>query len=218
MVSVAAALKTQLEAIGVFPAPKILTAFESLLEELYRWNASINLTAVRSSLEAVEKHIIDSLTLLPFLVNAENLLDAGSGAGFPGIPIKLCRPDLTVFSVEASRKKVYFQREMVRRLKLQNFFPLPVRLESIRSEFPDLPPLDVIVSRALGPGLDLARSTAGLLGESGRLILMKGSGGEREVFDWPVEETGLSLLGIHELKLPESGATRKIVVFGRNCR
>ncbi len=207
-------LKNQLSAIGVELKDGVADALEILLAELYHWNSSINLTAIRSLEEALEKHIIDSLTLLPFLPPQPlTLLDAGSGAGFPGLPIKICRPDIRVFSVEASKKKVYFQREIVRRLKLQDFFPLPVRLEHLRSACPDLPLMDVVVSRALGSVIDLIRLTSVVLKSGGCLMMMKGAGGDREAMDWQQQDSGFSLEDIHELQLPGSGAVRKILVF-----
>ncbi|NLC71642.1 MAG: 16S rRNA (guanine(527)-N(7))-methyltransferase RsmG [Desulfuromonadaceae bacterium] len=206
-------LKIQLPSIGIEPTDNILEPLAILLEELYRWNSAINLTAINSPQEAVEKHIIDSLTLLPFLPREIKLLDAGSGAGFPGLPLKICRPDITVFSVEASKKKVYFQREVIRRLKLQNFLPLPVRLENLRSSHPELPLVDVVVSRALGSTTDLAQTTSGYLKGGGYLIVMKGAAGNREAMDWQEKDSGLFLEDIHELNLPVSGAARKILVF-----
>lgn len=206
-------LRKQLQAIAVEPREELIASLEIFIKELFHWNSTINLTAIRSIPEAIEKHIIDSLTLLPFLPHGTKLLDAGSGAGFPGIPLKIWRPDLTVFSVEASGKKVYFQREVVRKLKIHDFYPLPFRLENLDSAYPDMPLVDAVVSRALGRAQDLARLAAKYLRVGGTLLLMKGAEGEQEVASWQERGTGFYLENIHQLTLPDSGTPRKILIF-----
>ena len=82
----------------------------ALLEQLLHWNRTYNLTAITDPLEAIEKHLVDSLTLLPHLGQAETLIDIGSGAGFPALPLKIVRPDLKVISVDSVAKKINFQK------------------------------------------------------------------------------------------------------------
>jgi 16S rRNA (guanine527-N7)-methyltransferase len=186
-----------------------------LLDELLFWNKKVNLTAITEPEEVIEKHIIDSLTLCPFINKCGTLLDIGSGAGFPALPLKISYPDMRVLSVEASRKKVYFQRNTVRKLGLKGIQILHCRAENLKKEVPDLPDFDVIVSRAVGPARDFLKLTVPYLAESGRVIAMKGPGGEGEVDD-PRDIEGFLLKKVHSLNLPISGALRKLLVFERN--
>ena len=86
---------------------------ERLVDEMLRWNRSRNLTAITDRDEVLEKHLVDSLTLLPFARQAKRLLDIGSGAGFPALPLKIVCPELAVVSVDAVGKKIDFQRHVV---------------------------------------------------------------------------------------------------------
>jgi 16S rRNA (guanine527-N7)-methyltransferase len=115
---------------------------------LLTWNDKVNLTAIRDPLEILYRHHCESMfgaALLP--VENCRLADVGSGGGFPGIPIKIFRPDLTVFLIESSAKKATFLAEVVRELELTGVRVLVSRYEELGEE---LAPLDVVCSRALG--------------------------------------------------------------------
>jgi len=92
---------------------------------IYKWNQVHNLTAVRDPLEMVTLHILDSLSLLPFLngpfVDGKRLLDVGAGAGLPSIPLAICLPELQVTAIDAVQKKVSFMRQAKAQLGLNNF-------------------------------------------------------------------------------------------------
>ena len=118
------------------------------LEELLRWNTSINLTAIVDPKEIIEKHFLDSLTLLPYLPKAGRVLDVGSGAGFPGLVLKMARPDLEVVLVEAREKKVHFLRHMIRGLKIQEGIQTVARHLDPENFQRDLGPFQLIVTRA----------------------------------------------------------------------
>lgn len=115
---------------------------------LLKWNEQVNLTAIRDPLEILYRHFCESMygaTLLP--VENCRLADVGSGGGFPGIPLKIIRPDLQVFLVESNIKKATFLAEVIRELELRETRVLVSRFEELGEE---LAPLDVICSRALG--------------------------------------------------------------------
>jgi 16S rRNA (guanine527-N7)-methyltransferase len=125
------------------------------LQELLEWNRTFPLTAVTDPAEIVIKHFVDSLSPLPYLGTSTNLLDIGSGAGFPGIPLKIAVSDLRLSLVDANRKKVSFLRQVVRTLKLQD---VAVRQGRIEDMLPPEEPFTTIISRAfwrLEPLLDL---------------------------------------------------------------
>jgi 16S rRNA (guanine527-N7)-methyltransferase len=119
---------------------------------LWAWNEKVNLTAIRDPLEMLYRHFCESMfgaSLLP--VENCRLADVGSGGGFPGLPLKIIRPDLTVFLVESNVKKATFLAEAVRELGLTDARVLVSRFEELGEE---VAPLDVVCSRALG---DFAR-------------------------------------------------------------
>ena len=122
---------------------------------LWTWNDKINLTAIRDPLEILYRHFCESMfgaSLLP--VENCRLADVGSGGGFPGIPLKIIRPDLHVFLIESNVKKATFMAEVIRELGLSNTRVLVSRYEELGEE---IAPLDVVCSRALG---DFARFLA----------------------------------------------------------
>jgi len=122
---------------------------------LWTWNDKINLTAIRDPLEILYRHFCESMfgaSLLP--VENCRLADVGSGGGFPGIPLKILRPDLHVFLIESNVKKATFLAEVIRELGLSNTRVLVSRYEELGEE---IAPLDVVCSRALG---DFARFLA----------------------------------------------------------
>ena len=115
---------------------------------LWTWNDKVNLTAIRDPLEILYRHFCESMfgsTLLP--VENCRLADVGSGGGFPGLPLKIIRPDLQIFLVESNAKKATFLAEVVRELGLRDARVLVSRFEELGEE---LAPLDVVCSRALG--------------------------------------------------------------------
>lgn len=188
-----------------------LDAFDSLVDELLRWNKRINLTAITGMREIIGRHLLDSLTVHPLLRGDELLLDMGSGAGFPGIPLKLLFPGITLYSVDAVAKKIAFQSHLVRSLGLREVYPLHLRLEEGKRDA-QLPACSVVIARALAESTTLARLALPCLQPGGRLILMKGDAGGEELQQ---AEADLALLGFQplrrlELRLPVTGDRRII--------
>ncbi len=179
-------------------------------DELERWNRRINLVARRTGRqEMLEKHFLDSLTLLPLLDRrGAGLLDVGSGAGFPGLVLAAAAPDLQVTLVEPRQKRVVFLRHVVRTLELAN-----VRIVDRRLEEADLLQeggFSHVTGRAVAePGLFLAM-VAPLLTARTRVILMLGGGGRDRLPERGIP--GFRLLEEQGLVLPFSGAARHLVV------
>ncbi len=153
-----------------------LTAF---LDELLRWNQRINLTAIRDRQEALEKHLIDSLLLLPEL-KPGSLLDMGSGAGLPGIPLAMVLPELLVTSVDSVGKKINFQKHIKRKFKLNNFRPLHGRLEELSRLIPAGERFDQVVARAFSSFAQITTLAKPWLAEAGQILIMKGPEGAAE--------------------------------------
>jgi 16S rRNA (guanine527-N7)-methyltransferase len=147
-----------------------LEQFKQYACELLRWNAKINLTRIIDPVDIAVKHIVDSLQAAPLLNAPAKLLDIGSGAGFPGIPLKILNPDLQVTLIEATQKKVNFLKHLIRTLQLDNIAVWHVRAESLHRQPAVRHSFDVIVSRALSALQPFIQTALPLLARGGRLI------------------------------------------------
>lgn len=188
------------------------------LEELLRWNRRVNLTAVTDWRAAIEKHLIDSLHLLPLLGDAHRLLDMGSGAGLPGIPLQIARPDLEVVSVDSVGKKINFQRHIKRLLELKNFFPVQGRLEHLTDCLSSAHRFDLITARAFSSLENIVRLSTFWLSPEGKILVMKGPEGEKEVEEarGELEGAGVVVADVHRYRLPVSDAERQVIVIVNN--
>jgi len=186
---------------------------ERMVDELLRWNPRRNLTAITGRDEVLEKHLVDSLTLLPFARQSTRLLDIGSGAGFPALPLKVVCPELEVVSVDAVGKKIDFQRHVVRTLGLQGFTALHARVETLTDYHVGF---DLVTARALCSLAELIALAEPFLASSGRLVAMKGPEGSREFSEQqePLRQAGWSAV-LHRLHLPLSGAERCLIELTR---
>jgi len=179
--------------LGVSLTEKHLNDFELYLKELNRWRKKINLVSRKDDREIVLKDFLDSLTLVKYISGMAFLLDLGSGAGFPGYPLKIVLPDLKVFFLEATRKKVFFLKEVQRALGMGG---VEVRWTAAKKGIEDLSSrFDFVVSRAFGSIQELAFSGHRFLCKGGMLVAMKGKKGREEL------KEGLSSLIEMKLKL-----------------
>lgn len=143
-----------------------------------KWNKAYNLTAVREPLEMVSLHIMDSLAILPYL-QALRVADIGTGAGLPGIPLAICRPDCHFTLVDSNSKKTRFVQQAVLELKLKNVDVAHSRAELLH---PDAL-FSTVICRAFANMADIRRLTSHLLAEDGLLLAMKGQQPEQELID-----------------------------------
>jgi 16S rRNA (guanine527-N7)-methyltransferase len=165
------------EAMGIEVASVKLDQFAVYAAELMHWNRTVNLTTINDPKEVVAKHFLDSLAPATFLSPHASLLDIGSGGGFPGIPLKIVFPNLSVCLIESSRKKVSFLKHVIRTLRLQNIDAVNRRAEDFS---PDAP-FGVVISRAVS-GLDrLIEIGRPLLADDGMIIAFKGKNVKTEV-------------------------------------
>jgi 16S rRNA (guanine527-N7)-methyltransferase len=149
-------------ALGEFKIPVFdnqVFQIQQYIKILLTWNEKVNLTAIRDPLEILYRHFCESMYAAEAIpLKNGRLADVGSGAGFPGLPLKIMRPDLQVFLIESNIKKVTFLAEVIRELGLTSAQVLARRYEELGEE---VAPLDYVCSRALGEYpvfLDWARS------------------------------------------------------------
>jgi 16S rRNA (guanine527-N7)-methyltransferase len=200
-------------ALGLALSAATLEQFALYLTELKRWNARVNLTALTEPRDIVVKHFLDSLAVLPYLKGAASLADLGSGAGFPGLALKLARPDLTLTLVEAREKKAAFLEYMVACLKLPGVEVVQVHLTPLLARRWG-PRFAAVTSRAtfsLEWFLELA---APLLLPEGWVLALKGP--HLPEAEWTAaanrgDSLGLSPLEALEYSLPLSGEPRLLV-------
>lgn len=205
-------LKAGGKELGVVIGDKELFSFLLYLKELKEWNKKINLTAITGDKDIVIRHFFDSLILVPFLSSKETLLDIGSGAGFPGIPLKIVIPDLKVTLMDSVNKKVVFMKHIIRTIGLKNIEAVQGRAEDKETIRKFATCFDVVTSRAftgLGSFLDMATPYAK---KGGILLAVKGP-------KWMEELKGLKGLKgikttqIKETSLPFSDITTTVLIF-----
>jgi 16S rRNA (guanine527-N7)-methyltransferase len=149
--------------------------FETYKQELLKWNENINLTAIRTPEEIEQKHFFDSLTLLPFIPeNTKTLVDVGSGAGFPGLPIAIVRPDIHVTLIESIGKKTMFLEHIVKILELKNVEVIYARAEEVATHPDYAESFDVGVARAVAKLDKLSGFVLPLLRQNGIFLAQKG--------------------------------------------
>jgi 16S rRNA (guanine527-N7)-methyltransferase len=158
--------------------------FELFMENLLCWNERINLTAITDENEILTKHFADSLTLLPWLTQTgARLLDVGAGAGFPGIPIKIIRPDIRMTLLDATNKRVNFLNDTVSLLGLDGVECLHARAEELSRDKTYRASYDVCAARAVARLDKLAKYCLPFVKPSGLFLAMKGPDVSAELND-----------------------------------
>ncbi len=185
------------------------------LDELLRWNQSINLTAITNREDALVKHLVDALTLLPYLRGDETLLDMGSGGGLPGLPLKIVMAGLNLTSIDAVAKKISFQKHVIRTFALSGAVALHGRLEELGQELDLAGHFELVVARAFASLPDCVRLARPFLQPGGRLIVMKGPEGEKEVLaaEKIFTDAGFSLQRIDHFNLPGDNGARTLIIL-----
>ncbi len=207
-------LQAGCRALGVEVAEDVPPRLFRLMGELLKWNAKVNLTAITAPDEVLEKHFLDSLAVLPEVKGAASLMDLGAGAGFPGLPLKLALPALSVTLVDAVAKKVGFIKAASAALGLKEVRGVHARAEG-KPEGENLPRAEVLIARAfmdLPDWLDLAPA---YVQPGGRVVAMLGKAQPESELRARAEERGLGLVAFRDYRLPFSGAERQVAVFNK---
>jgi 16S rRNA (guanine527-N7)-methyltransferase len=202
-----ARLAEGLSALGLALAPGQVEALLRLVDELADWNARFNLTAIKEPAAVVDKHLLDSLAVLPHLRGLA-IADVGTGAGFPGLPLAVADPDRRFTLVESTGKKARFVRHAATLLDLPNVEVVEARAESYKPARP----FDAVIARALGSLAEFVRVAGHLTGRGGRLLAMKGKVPEKELKALPA---GWKALAVHPLRVPGLDAERCLVELGK---
>lgn len=191
------------------------TQFALHAKELLEWNRFANLTAITDLKEIAEKHFLDTLPLVPLIPPGSQVLDIGSGGGFPGVPLKVMRPDLHVDLIEASRKKAHFLRHLIRTLALQDIEARHIRAEELAKKTQARSRrYGVIVSKAVSKLHRFLDQALPLLCRPGMVIAMKGISveDELELARSRIKSEALSQEK-KEYRLPFLGITRHLIIL-----
>ena len=150
-----------------------LLSFTRLIE---KWNKAYNLTAIRNREQMVRLHLLDSLAILPY-IKGDRIIDIGTGAGLPGIPLAICLPETEFTLLDSNAKKIRFVQQAILELKLKNVAVCHQRVEQFRPE----KKFDAVLTRAFASLTEIVELTAHLLNKEGYLLAMKGQRPDAEL-------------------------------------
>lgn len=163
---------------GLQPEKYPVTVFAAYLELLTQWNKAYNLTAIRDHKKMITHHILDSLSVLPYL-HGNRCLDVGTGAGLPGLILALTAPEKQWFLLDSNQKKVRFVNQAILELDIQNIETVCSRVEEYK---PDKP-FSTVITRAFGRLRKFYQLSRHLLSPDGKLLAMKGTEFSEELAD-----------------------------------
>jgi 16S rRNA (guanine527-N7)-methyltransferase len=184
-----------------------------LLSELTRWGKRMNLTAIRDEREMVSGHVLDSLSVRPWL-QGESVIDIGTGAGFPGLPLAIAVPEVRFVLLDSNGRKIAFVKHMITDLGLDNASAVQTRAETYVPQTP----FDTVIARAVASVPEIARLSADLVAENGVLLAQKGKYPAEELeelatkaADWNFRVIELQVPGLapksrHVVRLSRAGS------------
>ena len=189
--------------------------FYKYMNLLLEWNEKINLTAITDEREIIVKHFLDSLTIEKYLDNIKNLADIGTGAGFPGIPIKIFNPNIKITLVDSLNKRVNFLNDIVKELKLENVEVIHSRAEDLGKDKNYREKFDVVTSRAVANLSILSEYLLPLVKIDGKCICMKGAEIEEELESakYAIKLLGGRIEKVDNFELSDEHLKRNIVVI-----
>lgn len=204
--SIESQLGQGLAAMGTTLPEGAIDRLAQYLRLLEKWNRVHNLTAIREPEQMVTLHVLDSLSVLPYVAGAHSLVDVGTGAGLPGIPLAIARPDLSVTLLDSSHKKATFLEQARMELKLEN---IAVACERVERWHPQAK-FDAVVSRAFAELADFVQGARHLVAPEGTLLAMKGVHPFEEIARLPAT---CRLDRVVELTVPTLEAKRHLVLL-----
>lgn len=174
---------------------------------LNKWNSAYNLTSVRDPLEMVTRHLLDSLSIAPYL-KVDQLIDVGTGPGLPGIPLAIAYPDKQFSLLDSNGKRARFMQQAKVQLKLSNITIFQSRVE----EHQPKKPYQAVLSRAFASLSDMIQWTSHLCDKTGCFMAMKGQYPDEEINDLP---KAYRVIESHQLSLPGSDVERHLVIISK---
>ena len=194
-----------------------LEKFYKYMGLLIEWNEKMNLTAITEPNEIILKHFVDSLTILNEISGNSKVVDVGTGAGFPGIPLSIANESLKITLVDSLNKRLIFLQEVIEKLELKNVEIIHSRAEDFGQNKKYRENFDFATSRAVANLSTLSEYLIPLVKINGKCICMKASDVEEEINQ---AKNAINVLGgtiekIEEFKLPESDISRTIIIINK---
>ncbi|MCK8824535.1 16S rRNA (guanine(527)-N(7))-methyltransferase RsmG [Fuchsiella alkaliacetigena] len=206
--------------LGIKLKEKQVRQFMDYKDFLQEWNQKINLTAIEDDQEIIVKHFLDSLSCLKamkFLNDKDKLIDVGTGAGFPGLPLKIIYPELKLVLLDSTKKKVSFLRALSRELELQDIEFLHGRAEDYGQDSNYREKFKVGVARAVASLEVLSEYVLPFLKVGAFFIAQKGDAIKDEVIDASraVEKLGAEFVDVKTVNLPHTEIERSLVIINK---
>lgn len=194
-----------------------LNQFHEYMNLLLEWNEKINLTAITDPNEVILKHFIDSLTINKYIKENSTLADVGTGAGFPGIPLKILRPDLKITLVDSLNKRINFLNEVINKLNLVNIETVHSRIEDFGKDKKYREIFDFVTARAVANLAVLSEYLLPIAKVGGQCVCMKGSSVEEELSNGKnaIKVLGGKIKNIDEFVLPDSDMSRNVIIIDK---
>ena len=187
--------------------------FYNYMNLLLEWNEKINLTAIIEPREIILKHFVDSLTIAKYIKDDEKMIDVGTGAGFPGIPLSIVKENIDIVLLDSLNKRINFLEEVKENLKLEKIITIHGRAEEFGKNKKERETYDIATSRAVAPLNILLEYLLPLVKVGGKAICMKGSNIEEiENAKNALEILGGQIEKIEEITLPNSDIKRNIII------
>lgn len=191
--------------------------FYLYMKLLIEWNEKINLTAITDEMDIINKHFVDSLTINKYIEKGAKLVDVGTGAGFPGVPIKIANPDSEVILLDSLNKRLNFLNDVIEKNNLKNITTVHFRAEEAGKNKKYREKFDIATSRAVAPLNVLVEYLLPLVKVGGKCICMKGSNTKEEI---EKSKKAIKILGgeienIEEFYLPNTDMARTIIVINK---
>lgn len=210
-------LKEITEKMDIILSNRQAEQFYEYMLLLLDWNQKINLTAITEPNDIIVKHFVDCATIAEEIDNEAKVIDVGTGAGFPGIPLKILKPDLSLCLVDSLNKRITFLLEVMKKLELKKVEIIHSRAEELGREKAYREQFDISVSRAVAPLNVLLEYVSPFVKVGGEIICMKGSNSENELKE---ANKALRILGVvlkekREFNLPGTNIGRSILSFDK---
>lgn len=194
-----------------------LKQFYEYMNILIKWNKVMNLTRITEPKEIIIKHFIDSLTILDNINENSSVIDVGTGAGFPGIPIKIAFPDTKIILLDSLNKRIKFLNEVIEKLQLKDINTIHGRAEDYGKEKNHREKYDIAVARAVAPLNVLLEYLMPFIKIGGKCICMKGLNNEEEILE---SKNAIKILGGESIKIkdfyiPNTDIKRRIILVDK---
>ena len=211
-------LEKYLDVLNIELKEEQIKQFYDYMNLLIEWNKKINLTAITEPKEIILKHFVDSLTISKYINKKSKLIDVGTGAGFPGIPLKILRQDIDIILVDSLNKRIKFLDEVIEKLSLDNIKAFHGRAEEVGRNKEYREKFDYATSRAVANTATLSEYLIPLIKKNGKCIYMKGPDIDQELEEGKkaICVLGGKILNKEEFTLPHSDIERTIIIIEKN--